>query len=141
MLEQGEIDEKVLQEALKVSSIDYFSQISNEKPKENKFAFFIKKFCRLFPSKPKNEDKSAPISLYKRFGVDVLSILIATNLVSISDPEQKNCLSPQIVELRNKLCDDLGYVIPVVRILDSQKVPRGKYSILVRGVERCSGFV
>ena len=65
-------------------------------------------------------------------GVDVLAIFISENIISIADPTSNGSLIPNVASLREYLTDELGYIIPNVRILDYEKLPEYEYQIHVR---------
>lgn len=82
-----------------------------------------------------------PNSMYQRLGVDVISIQIGFGLLCIVDPEQKNKLLPAIANLRKEFTDELGYIIPNIRVMDSAKLKSNECVISIRGVQRDRFFV
>lgn len=87
------------------------------------------------------QDLVNPDKMYDRLGVDVISLQVGSNLLCIADPDQDGMLCPKLVALRQKLTDNLGYIIPNVRILDSTKLKENEYSISIRGNVVDTGFV
>lgn len=73
-----------------------------------------------------------PNRMYERLGVDLMSLLVGTNLIPIADPEQEGQLLAKVAALRQRLTDDLGYIIPNIRIMDSTEITEYEYNICVR---------
>ena len=74
-----------------------------------------------------------PNRMYERLGVDVLQLQVGTGLLVIADPEQDGMLLPKIAALRQRVTDELGYIIPNIRIMDSSAIGVNEYMISVRG--------
>lgn len=82
-----------------------------------------------------------PNAMYQRLGVDVISLQVGLGLVSLADPEQKNKLLPAIAKLRKDLTDELGYIIPNIRVMDSTKLKSNECIISIRSNVRDRFFV
>ena len=82
-----------------------------------------------------------PNGMYKRLGVDILSIRLGTGLLNYADPKYENILLPLLSEVRKELTDELGYIIPKVRCLDDKDIRPDEFRIYVRGVMRDKFFV
>ena len=78
-------------------------------------------------------DLTNPNRMYERLGVDVLNLQVGTGLLEIADPEQDGLLLPKIAALRQRVTDELGYIIPNIRIMDSSAIGANEYMISVRG--------
>ena len=78
-------------------------------------------------------DLTNPNRMYERLGVDVLNLQVGTGLLEIADPEQDGMLLPKIAALRQRVTDELGYIIPNIRIMDSSAIGANEYMISVRG--------
>jgi len=78
-------------------------------------------------------DLTNPNRMYERLGVDVLNLQVGTGLLEIADPEQDGLLLPKIAALRQRVTDELGYIIPNIRIMDSSAIGSNEYMISVRG--------
>ena len=86
-------------------------------------------------------DLTNPNRMYERLGVDVLNLQVGTGLLAIADPDQDGMLLPKISALRQKVTDELGYIIPNIRIMDSSALGPNEYMISVRGNKVASGIV
>ena len=79
------------------------------------------------------QDLVNPNKMYERLGVDVLSLQVGAGLLIIADPEQDGQLLAKIAALRQRVTDDLGYIIPNIRIMDSSAIGDNEYLISIRG--------
>lgn len=75
---------------------------------------------------------SNPNYVYERYGVDIILIVVGKNLSKIADPSEKGDLLPQISLLRVKMTDNLGYLLPNIRVMDSNKIEPNEYRIYIR---------
>ena len=79
--------------------------------------------------------------MYERLGVDVLALQVGSGLLPIADPEQEGQLLAKIAALRQRVTDELGYIIPNIRIMDSSALDANEYLISIRGNTVATGFV
>ena len=79
------------------------------------------------------QDLINPNRMYERLGVDILELNVGQGLLEIADPDKDGTLLSKIAALRQRLTDTLGYIIPNVRIRDSEELDEKEYSIYVRG--------
>lgn len=79
------------------------------------------------------QDLVNPNRMYERLGVDVLSLQVGSALLIIADPDQEGQLLPKIAALRQRVTDELGYIIPNIRIMDSSALEANQYLISIRG--------
>jgi flagellar biosynthesis protein FlhA len=82
-----------------------------------------------------------PNRMYERLGVDILSIQVGNDLLQIADPEQEGQLLGKIAGLRSRLTDELGFIIPNIRIMDSMSLGNNEYLISIRNNPVASGEV
>ncbi len=87
------------------------------------------------------QDLVNPNRMYERLGVDVLALQVGTGLLSIADPEQDGQLLAKIAALRQRVTDELGFIIPNIRIMDSSALDANEYSIQIRNNRVAAGFV
>lgn len=78
-------------------------------------------------------DLTNPNRMYERLGVDALTLQVGTGLLEIADPDQDGLLLPKIAALRQRVTDELGYIIPNIKIMDSSALGSNEYMISVRG--------
>lgn len=87
------------------------------------------------------QDLVNPNRMYERLGVDVLSLQVGSNLLVIADPDQEGQLLAKIAALRQRTTDELGYILPNIRIMDSSALEAEEYLISIRGNTVATGFV
>lgn len=87
------------------------------------------------------QDLVNPNRMYERLGVDVLSLQVGAGLLVIADPDQEGQLLAKIAALRQRTTDELGYIIPNIRIMDSSALEAEEYLISIRGNTVATGFV
>ena len=82
-----------------------------------------------------------PNRMYERLGVDVLSVQVGNELLVVADPEQEGQLLGKIAGLRSRLTDELGFIMPNIRIMDSMSIGVNEYLISIRGNPVATGTV
>ncbi len=87
------------------------------------------------------QDLINPNRMYERLGVDVLSFEVGANLLVIADPDQDGQLLAKIAALRQRVTDELGYILPNIRIMDSSAIEGNEYLIRIRGNIVATGYV
>src|SRR5574344_1289694 len=87
------------------------------------------------------QDLVNPNKMYERLGVDVLSLQVGAGLLVIADPDQEGQLLAKIAALRQRITDELGYIIPNIRIMDSSALESEEYLIAIRGNTVATGLV
>lgn len=87
------------------------------------------------------QDLVNPNRMYERLGVDVLSLQVGSNLLVIADPDQEGQLLAKIAALRQRVTDELGYILPNIRIMDSSALDANEYLVAIRGNTVATGYV
>lgn len=82
-----------------------------------------------------------PNRMYEKLGVDILSLQVGGDLLRIADPEQEGQLLGKIAGLRSRLTDELGFILPNVRIMDSMSLEPQEYLISIRNNPVANGKV
>lgn len=80
-----------------------------------------------------------PNSLYHHLGVDTISIKIGLGLVHLTKHDNK--LLHAILKLRKDLTDELGYIIPNIKITDSPDLKPNECVIYIRNTKRERFFI
>lgn len=73
-----------------------------------------------------------PNRMYEHMGVDILSLQVGSDLLRIADPEQEGQLLAKIAALRQRMTDQLGFIMPNIRIMDSSALGPNEYLISIR---------
>ncbi len=83
-----------------------------------------------------------PAELYKRLGVDSVSILVSEELIPLvdTDSEEDESLLPELMRVRYENTDKLGYIIPPIRILDTTRLSAYEFSVNIRGTSVFKAF-
>ena len=87
------------------------------------------------------QDLVNPNKMYERLGVDVLSLQVGAGWLVIADPDQEGQLLAKIAALRQRVTDELGYILPNIRIMDSSALESNEYMISIRGNTVATGYV
>lgn len=82
-----------------------------------------------------------PNRMYEKLGVDILSLQVGTDLLRIADPEQDGQLLGKIAALRSRMTDELGFILPNIRIMDSLTIAPTEYLISIRNNPVATGSV
>lgn len=82
-----------------------------------------------------------PNRMYEKLGVDPLSLQVGNELLKIADPEQDGQLLGKIAGLRSRMTDELGFILPNIRIMDSLSLGNHEYLVSIRNNPVASGNV
>src|SRR3989339_471024 len=82
-----------------------------------------------------------PESILGTLGLDPLSLKTGRNLIPLIDPAQKGPLLERITLIRYQIGQELGFVIPGVRVMDDLSLPPNQYSIEIRGTKVSTGEI
>jgi flagellar biosynthesis protein FlhA len=80
-----------------------------------------------------------PESILGTLGLDPLSLKSGRNLIPLIDPAQKGPLLEKITLIRYRIGQELGFVIPGVRVMDDLSLPPNQYTIEIRGTKVSTG--
>jgi len=91
------------------------------------------------PGAPGAKPAEEPIS--KALAMDIIRLELGYGLLSLVQGEGGNKLTDQIKGLRRQLAEDMGYVLPAVRIQDNLQLPANAYVVKVKEIESGRGEV
>lgn len=83
----------------------------------------------------------SPDLMYSKVRQEKLSINLSEEILDLVDPDLDASLVAETVKIRQKLADELGYVIPKIVFEDDDKLGSYEFSIKVRGIEAFNSFV
>ena len=88
-------------------------------------------------------DKSKPAEepISKALQMDTIRLELGYGLLPLVQGEGGNKLTDQIKGLRRQLAEDMGYVLPSVRIQDNLQLPANTYVIRIKEIEAGRGDV
>ena len=81
----------------------------------------------------KQRNTASEITITKLLGNDVLEMELGIELIRLADPKQGGDLLPCVTAVRKQLAQDLGVILPKIRIRDNLQLPPQQYRILVQG--------
>ncbi len=90
-------------------------------------------------SAAEEEEKDAPIT--DSLHIDGLKIELGYNVLSLINDMEGRRLTDQIKALRKQMAQDMGFVMPPVRILDNMQLEADQYVIRVKEIEAGSGLL
>ncbi len=76
-----------------------------------------------------------PEALIERMRVEPLELHLSHEILDLVDPERGGDLMERVRALRRQIADELGVVIPLLRVRDDASLPPSTYTILMRGTE------
>lgn len=77
----------------------------------------------------------SPDLMYKKIGEEKLTITLSEELTELLDPDTEVNLITRIVQTRQNLTEQSGYVIPEVRTKYSDELQANEFTINVRGIQ------
>jgi len=80
-----------------------------------------------------------PESILGTLGLDPLALKTGRNLIPLIDPGQKGPLLERITLIRYQIGQELGFVIPGVRVMDDLSLPPNQYTVEIRGTKVSQG--
>lgn len=80
-----------------------------------------------------------PIS--KALAMDIIRLELGYGLLPLVQGEGNNKVTDQIKGLRRQLAEDMGYVLPAVRIQDNLQLPANTYIVRIKEIESGRGDV
>jgi len=80
-----------------------------------------------------------PIS--KALAMDTIRLELGYGLLPLVQGDGSNKLTDQIKGLRRQLAEDMGYVLPAVRIQDNLQLPANNYVVKIKEIESGTGDV
>lgn len=80
-----------------------------------------------------------PENLLGTLSLDPISLKTGRNLIPLIDPAQNGPLLERITLVRYHIGQDLGFVIPGVRVMDDLSLPPNSYKVEIRGTKVAMG--
>ena len=83
----------------------------------------------------------SPESMYSKIRQEKLSIHLSEEALDLVNPDTGGVLIAETVNVRQKLAEELGYVVPKIIFEDDENLNAFEFSIKVRGLEVINSFV
>ena len=90
------------------------------------------------PSGEAEPGAKKPENLLGTLSLDPISVKCGRNLVPLIDPSQNGPLLERITLVRYHIGQELGFVIPGVRVMDDLSLPPNQYQVEIRGTKIAS---
>ncbi len=87
---------------------------------------------------------NAPIAeepISKALAMDTIRLELGYGLLPLVQGDNSNKVTDQIKGLRRQLAEDMGYVLPAVRIQDNLQLPANTYTVRIKEIEAGRGEV
>ncbi len=112
----------------------YFAWRKNEEKEE-----ILKLEDTTLPDGTQAAPAEEPIS--KALAMDIIRLELGYGLLPLVQGEDSNKITDQIKGLRRQLAEDMGYVLPAVRIQDNLQLPANTYIVSIKEIESGRGEV
>jgi flagellar biosynthesis protein FlhA len=83
----------------------------------------------------------SPEAMYSKLQEEKLSIHLSEEALELVNPDLGGVLIAETVKIRQKLAEELGYVMPKIIFQDDDKLSPFEFSIKIRGIEAVNSFV
>ena len=94
---------------------------------------------RVEEEKAKSEEKSKEEPISTALALDLLRVELGYGLLPLINDTKGHRITDQIKALRRQLAQEMGFVMPAVRILDNMQLGANEYRISVKEVESGKG--
>ena len=86
-------------------------------------------------AKGKSQATPAEEPISKALAIDTIRVELGYGLLPLVQGEGNNKLTDQIKGLRRQLAEDMGYILPAVRIQDNLQLPSQTYTVRIKEIE------
>jgi flagellar biosynthesis protein FlhA len=93
------------------------------------------------PALTTTAELETPEQMLEMVVVDPIELEIGYSLIPLIDEDNQDNLLRRITSIRRQLMNDLGLILPVVRIRDNLRLPPQSYRIKIRGQEVASSEI
>lgn len=140
-----EIQEKIKEQRKKIAKIKTQLEAQSEAPvSKNRKALNdeISKGLRELDELRQNLVKTiSPEAMYSKIHQEKLSILLSEEVVDLVNPDLGGVLIAETVKVREKLTQNLGYVLPKIMFEDDDELNPYEVSIRIRGLDVIKSYV
>lgn len=140
-----EIQEKIKQQRKKIAEIKTQLEAQSEAPvskNRTRLNDEISKGIKELDELRQNLIKTiSPEAMYSKIHQEKLSIHLSEEALDLVNPDTGGILIAETVKIRQKLAEELGYVIPKIIFEDDDKLSAYEFSIKVRGLDVVKSFV
>ena len=83
----------------------------------------------------------SPEAMYSKLQEEKLSIHLSEEALELVNPDAGGVLIAETVKIRQKLAEELGFIVPKIIFSDDDKLNAYEFSIKIRGIEAVNSFV
>lgn len=134
-----EIQEKIKEQRKKIVKIKTQLEAQSETPVSKNRQHLndeISKGLKTLDELRQNLIKTiSPESLYSKIRQEKLSIHLSEEALDLVNPDMGGVLISETVKIRQKLADELGYVMPKIIFEDNDQLNAYEFSINIRGID------
>lgn len=94
--------------------------------------------AQVLPEKPALQ---SPEDMMSQVVVDPMGLEVGYSLIALVDEERADNLLYQITNIRKQILNEMGIVIPVIRIRDNLRLKPNEYRVKIRGEEVAKGEI
>lgn len=134
------LQNQLVEKNLRINEIKQLLDSSSVEDREKNNQEISKKLSERNALKNKFSEALSPAGMYDRLHQEILTIVVSEELVDLIDNDKNGELLIESIRVRQNLADRLGYVIPSVKFVSSDKMGENQYSINIRGFKAISGF-
>lgn len=140
-----EIQDKIKEQRKKITKIKTQLEAQSETPvsknRQHLNDEISKGLKELEELRQKLSKAISPDSMYARIRQEKLSISLSEEALDLVNPDMGGVLIAQTVKVRQKLAEELGYVVPKIIFEDDGNLSPYEFSIKIRGIEVLNSFV
>lgn len=140
-----EIQDKIKEQRKKITKIKTQLEAQSEAPISKNRTHLndeISKGLKTLEELRQNLIKTiSPESMYSKVRQEKLSIHLSEEVLDLVNPDTGGVLIAETVKVRQKLAEELGYVVPKIVFEDDENLNPYEFSIKIRGLEVLNSFV
>ncbi len=140
-----ELQEKIMEQRKKIAKIKSQLEAQSETPisknRKDLNDDISKGLRELDELRQKLIKVISPESMYSQVRQEKLSIHLSEEALELVNPDTGGVLITETVKVRQKLVQNLGYVVPKVVFADDEQLSPYEFSIKIRGIDSIRSFV
>lgn len=128
-----DIQKKIKEKRAKIAKIKTLLDSTSEDSRKHLNDEISVNIAELDNLKKQLFDMLSPNVMYEKLGEDKMAIALSEELTELINPDTEINLLTKIVQVRQNLTEDLGYVIPEVKLKNGDCLEANEFIIEVRG--------
>ncbi len=136
-----DIQSKIKEKRKKIHTIKSLIDETNETQRQELNSEMYKNIEELKELRKQLADTISPEIMLDKIGEDKIKIKLSEENIELVNPDLDAPLVAETVKIRQKLTEELGYIIPKVRFENDETLQANEFEIDVRGVCAAKGVV